>query len=352
MYSNTQKNISSNQLFTGAIVGFGGVAEYAHAPVFKNDPRFFIKAIVEPDKKRADAAKYIFPDAALYNNIGDMLENEELDFIDICTPPSYHAEMILMACQRGVNIMCEKPLVTCLKDLKRILRASQEAGVLLFCVNNWKYAPIWSKAIELINNGLIGGVRKISLSVLRTPKSGGGVTDWRKLREIAGGGILMDHGWHHMYFINSIVKEEPSHISARMGYLNSNGSILEDEVTLHIRYENVNVELYLTWRATFRKNLGHIMGENGEIMIKDDHLILKNNGDLIRYNFNTPLSKGSHHLEWMKPVIDEFFEELVDTKRRGNNIKEATTCLHLICLAYDSQDNGCIPVKVCDIFNE
>ena len=178
------------------------------------------------------------------------------------------------------------------------------------------------------------------------------MTEWRKLREVAGGGILMDHGWHHLYFINSIVKEEPSNISARMDYLDSNGSRLEDEVTLYIRYENVHAELYLTWRAKFRKNLGHIIGEKGDIRIKDDHLILKNKSYFRRYNFNPPLSKGSHHLEWMKPVIDEFFEELMGIRKRGSNIKEAITCLHLICLAYDSQNNGCIPVKVCSIFNE
>ncbi|RLB11730.1 MAG: hypothetical protein DRG39_03605 [Deltaproteobacteria bacterium] len=352
MYLNTQKDTSSNRPLMGAIIGFGGVAEHAHAPILKRDMRFCIKAIVEPDKKRANVAREIFPDARVYNDIDSLFKNEPLDFIDICTPPAYHAEIILKACKNRINIICEKPLVTHLKDLERILQASKEADVLLFCVNNWKYAPIWNKAIELTNNRLIGEVKKVSLTVLRTPRSGGGITDWRKLRDIAGGGILMDHGWHHMYFISSIIKEEPQHISARMGYLGSNGSALEDEVSLQIGYGCTTVELYLTWRASTRKNFGHIIGEKGEIIIRDDHLILNNNSHSKRYNFSPPLSKGSHHLEWMKPVINEFFEELRNTKKRGNNIKEAVTCLHLICLAYDSQKNGCTPIRVRNIFNE
>jgi hypothetical protein len=111
------------------------------------------------------------------------------------------------------------PVVTSLNDLKKVIEEHKKAGIVVFCVNNWRYAPIWAKAIELVNTGYIGKVQEISLSVLRTPDSGGGITDWRKKKEIAGGGILMDHGWHNIYFVNSIVKEQPVYVSAKMKYL-------------------------------------------------------------------------------------------------------------------------------------
>lgn len=352
MSLNTQKNISYNQSLKGAIVGFGGVAEHAHAPILKNDPRFCIKAIVEPISERASVAKDIFPEATIYEDVDALFKKEELDFLDICTPPLYHAEIILKACEKKVNIMCEKPLVTSLEDLKKVLRASKEAGVVLFCVNNWKYAPIWSKAIEFVNKGIIGEIQRVSLTVLRTPKSGGGVTNWRRSKKIAGGGILMDHGWHHIYFIHSIIKKEPIHVSAKMEYINSDESGLEDKVDLDIGYENSRVNMYFTWRSSLRRNFGQILGEKGCIILEDDHLILKRNGDSLRYNFNSPLSKGSHHLEWMRPVLDNFFIELIDTNKRGDNLKEATICLYLILLAYKSQKNNGIPIKVSNILND
>ena len=347
-----QKGISYNQPLKGAIIGFGGVAEHAHAPILKYDPRFYIKAIVEPVSERANVARGIFPEAKIYEDVDILFKKEDLDFLDICTPPVYHAEIILKACEKKINIICEKPLVTSLDDLKKVFHASKEAGVVLFCVNNWKYAPIWSKTIELVNKGLIGNIQKISLTVLRTPKSGGGVTNWRKSKKIAGGGILMDHGWHHMYFVYSIIKKEPIHVCARMEYMNSDESELEDKVDLDIGYENSKVNIHLTWRASLRKNFGQIMGEKGYIIIEDDHLILKRNGSSLRYNFNPPLSKSSHHLEWMKPVIDNFFGELTDINKRGDNLREAVTCFHLISLAYKSQENSCTPIKVSDILND
>ena len=352
MCLNTQKSTYSDLPLKGAIVGFGGVAEYAHAPLFKRDPRFFITAVVEPDKSRRERAKRLFKDANIYEDLNTMFKNEDLDFIDICTPPAYHVDAIMSACEHRVNVLCEKPLVTSLNDLKKVIEEHKKAGIVVFCVNNWRYAPIWAKAIELVNTGYIGKVQEISLSVLRTPDSGGGITDWRKKKEIAGGGILMDHGWHNIYFVNSIVKEQPVYVSAKMKYLSSQKGDLEDEVELNINYENTKVSVFLTWRAECRKNFGFICGDKGKIFINDDHIILRNNGSMLRYNFGLPLSKGSHHLDWMIPVINNFFDELIGKKTKGENIREAAQCLYLISLAYESRNNGCCSVKAYNIFNE
>ncbi len=347
MYLNTQKNIFYSLPLRGAIIGFGGVAEYAHAPLLKGDPRFCITSIVDPDKERQNRAKKIFPDARIYDDLDSLFGNESLDFVDICTPPAYHAEAILKACESGVNVLCEKPLVTSLEQLNKVLEAQKKYDVLVYCVNNWRYAPVWAKTIELVNRNYIGEIREISLFVLRTPKSGGGITDWRKKRQIAGGGILMDHGWHNIYFVNSILKNNmPIYVSARMRFLDHD---LEDEAEVNILYEGqIKVNLFLTWRSNHRKNYGHIIGERGEIKIKDDYLIL-NNDSIIRYNFNSSLSKGSHHLEWMIPVIDDFFNELMGKKRRGENIKEAAKCFYLISLAYESYQKGSSSLEVCNI---
>ncbi|RLB11097.1 MAG: hypothetical protein DRG27_01890 [Deltaproteobacteria bacterium] len=354
MYLNIQKNICSDSLpLKGAIIGFGGVAEYAHAPLLKRDPRFFITAVVEPNEIRRERAKKIFGEIKLYEDLDSLFKNEDLDFIDICTPPAYHIDAIMKACEYKVNVLCEKPLVTSLKDLRKVIEEHKRAGIVIFCVNNWRYAPIWTKTIELVNMGCIGKVQEISLSVLRTPNSGGGVTDWRKKKDIAGGGILMDHGWHNMYIVNSIVRKQPICVSAKMKYINSQQlELLEDEVELTIDYGNTKANIFLTWRAGYRKNFGFICGDKGKIFINDDHIIFRNNGSAIRYNFGLPLSKGSHHLDWMIPVLNNFFDEVTGRKARGENIKEAAKCLYLISLAYESHKNGYSSVKACNMLDE
>ena len=101
----------------GAIIGFGNVATTAHMPLWKKDKRFNIKAVLEPDAQRADKARAMLPGIALYNDMDRMLKNEQLDFVDICSPPCTHKQYITEACCAGLHVLCEKPLVCSVAEL-------------------------------------------------------------------------------------------------------------------------------------------------------------------------------------------------------------------------------------------
>jgi predicted dehydrogenase len=232
-------------------------------------------------------------------------------------------------------------LVTRLESLPRIQRAAQESGRVIFTVNNWKYAPLWIKARELIRSKKVGTVRSIALTVLRPPHSGGGLSDWRKCPEVAGGGILFDHGWHHLYLVVSMMGEWPLSVSARMAYSRDTDPPLEETVDLVMPFPSGEVTLHLTWRASCRRNHGVITGDEGTIFVNDDHLILLANGlPATRYDFPEPLSGSSHHPEWMKPVMEHFLIEVLDARARGANWAEASGCAELTHLAYQSCREG------------
>jgi predicted dehydrogenase len=335
----TTDNIRHDSPLRGALIGFGNVAEHAHLPLFQKSAHFIIDAVVEPSKERAGRAERLLPEAMICSDIDHVLTEGKMDFVDICTPPCFHAELALKALRAGFHVFCEKPLATSFNSVSRLIDAAVEHRRALFTVNNWKYAPIWIKVIELTHQGMIGRVQSISLNVLRTPNSGGGLSDWRKIVEIAGGGIILDHGWHHLYLVLSIMKAAPDSISARIKY--SDGSKLDDEADLVVRFKDAEAHLHFTWRSTERKNFGVIEGEKGSIKINDDHLILHTRGLApIRYDFSEALSGGSHHTEWMKAVIENFRWEVADETVRGANLTEAKQCARLISLCYQSHQAG------------
>jgi predicted dehydrogenase len=331
----------------GAIIGFGNVAIRAHLPIWQKSEHFRVDAVVEPVPKRAELIKDLLPQARVYSRIEPLIAENDLDFVDICTPPCFHGDLMLTACRSGLHVFCEKPLIPSPDDLHQIQKAADEFQKVVFIVNNWKYAPIWTKALQLIHENKIGPVESISLSVLRPPSSGGGASDWRKCAEIAGGGILLDHGWHNLYLILSIMGTLPLSISAQMEYFQTNGSRLEETVNLVMQFPRAEVRLHLTWRASCRQNRGVVRGDQGMLFINDDHLILDSNGSSpVRYDFLEALSGGSHHPEWMLPVVEEFRREILDVKARGANLMEAKWCVRLTQLAYRSNAEGsrCIPV--------
>lgn len=330
---------SENSALRGAILGFGNVAIHAHLPLWRANCHVRIEAVLEPNPQQAELARKLLPDTRIYSEIALLLRNHDLHFVDICTPPCFHGNLLLQACQSGLDVLCEKPLVTSWKSLHEVEEIAEKSERVIFTVNNWKFAPLWVKAVQLINEGEIGAVQSVSLTVLRSSGSGGGVSDWRRCPEVAGGGILFDHGWHHMYLILSMIRDVPLSVSAKMEY--SKAFQLEEIADVVIRFRNAEARLHLTWRAPYRRNFGTITGDRGTILLNDDHFILKPDGVLARrYDFPEALSKGSHHPEWMEPVIEDFLQEVNGQKGRGANLREGKWCAQLIFSAYQSHREG------------
>ncbi|MGV8074724.1 MAG: Gfo/Idh/MocA family protein [Syntrophobacteraceae bacterium] len=328
----------------GAIAGFGNVAVNAHLPILQKNGGFLVEAVIETQPERARLARELLPDACVYSTMQELVAHEKtLDFIDICTPPAYHDDLIIEACDSGLHVFCEKPLSTLPDKLLQIRKAAERSDRVVFTVNNWKYAPIWEKTIELMREKRIGAIRSVSIDVLRRPGSGGGLSDWRKCKELAGGGILIDHGWHNLYLTLSIIDEIPLSVVARMQGSEDTGSSVEETVHLEMKFPNSEAQLHLTWLADCRKNFGTIVGEKGALYMNDDHLLLDCSGSpAIRFDFPEAISAGSHHPEWMEPVVEDFCREIRNVQCRGANLSEALQCATIIQAAYrSSRESSC-----------
>lgn len=331
--------------FRGVIVGFGNVAAHAHVPAWLNSGHFSIEAVVEPAPERAEIARRLLPEARIYPTVEAAISDGGLDFVDICTPPCFHYHQVLSACEAGLHVFCEKPLTVSSEQLVAIQRMAERSQRVVFTVNNWKYAPLWIKAAELVGEGAVGAVRRISLTVLRCPNSGGGASNWRQCVEVAQGGILIDHGWHNLYIILSLMREAPLSVAAKMEPPLLADSDLEQTVDLSIQFPEAEAQLHLTWQASCRRNFGTVSGDRGKIHVDGDHLIAETDGTLpVRYDFPEALSAGSHHPEWMEPVVEDFLREILEPGRRGSNLAEARWCSRLIDLAYRSGRDGSCPI--------
>ncbi len=337
----------------GAIIGLGNVAVHAHLPAWSMSADFSIEAIVEPVPERAEIGRRLLPQAPVYSNVEALLSDNAVDFIDICTPPCFHGGLVHAACNSGLHVMCEKPLSIPPQQLKEIQQLAEQRQCVVFTVNNWKYAPLWLKVAELIQENRIGTIQSISLNVLRPPNSGGGCSDWRKCIDIAQGGILIDHGWHNLYLILSLLGRLPTTMAVKMGCSSGNGSGLEDTVDLEMRFSGAEARMHLTWQAPCRRNYGTIEGGKGILFINDDHLILQSkDSPPARFQFPEALSAVSHHPEWMGPVVGNFRREIQDAGSRGANLMEAMRCSYLINLAYRAGRDAIGVIDVCGQYQD
>ena len=130
----------------GAIIGYGFISSHGHVPSYVN--RFqqlddvAIIAVADICEDRRLLAKKAIPSARIYENYLDLLKHESrnLDFVDISTPPSVHAEIAHAALNAGLHVLCEKPLTTNLKDARELLEHATKAERVLFPAHNYKHA--------------------------------------------------------------------------------------------------------------------------------------------------------------------------------------------------------------------
>ncbi len=335
---------SQGRVLKGALIGFGNVAEHAHMPAFVKRNDFAIAAVIENDPTRQAAARSLLPDVPVYACLDELHGDAGIDFVDICTPPGSHAGLAAQALRQGFHVLCEKPFT---EAVGTPASCSAEAGpTTMFVVNNWKFSPLWLKITELVKGGDIGRVREVSLGVVRTPGSGGGATDWRARRDIAGGGILLDHGWHQFYLLTSVIDQAPEAVSAVLDY-DDDAPAIEHTADVTVLFPSTRASIHLTWRGAVRRNYGVIRGDRGTVTFDDDHLIVHAAcAGAVRYDFPEPLSRSSHHPDWMDRMLDAFRMETTEPAARGTNLAEVRQCALLVTSAYRSAHEGSRLVRV------
>lgn len=327
---------SSNNGFSGALVGFGQVAEACHVAALQSRQQISIIAVCEKDPKRREAAKRAWPKARLFSDFNEMLSSEPLDFVILTTPPFLHAEQTLLALEKGCHVLCEKPLTLDLLELSKIKAAAQRNNKIVFTVHNWKHAPIFRTLLEKVQEGVLGEIRHVELHVLRTAPAVG-VNSWRSDIRQSGGGILVDHGWHNLYLLDALLGR-PGLPRLTSAFLSPGAA--EAEAAVFFQFPRATAFLRLSWLAPERRNWGMINGTRGSAELRDSQLIIRSGSTEQTHDFPEPLSAGSAHPEWLKPAIDDFLAEMDARKPSGENFAEAEFCCRVIADIYSRRGAG------------
>ena len=314
----------------GAVIGLGNVAVNGHLPGWRDRADCVIVAATDASPSRRDACRSALPEARWHDSVESLLASDDLDFVDICTPPSSHAGLIEAALGRSLHVLCEKPLVGSLAELDRLAALSHSAGVAFHAAHNWHHAPLVRETGVLIRAGRIGAVREVVWQTLRTrPAVAANGDGWRVDPEIGGGGVLTDHGWHVSYVIPRWVGARPEAVSARLETRRHRRFAVEDTATVRLHFPDAVADILLTWAADTRENHARVIGTTGRIAIEDDTLILTAGGREERRRYPPPLSDGSAHPDWFTAVADEFITRVRDAGARESspNLDEAAVCI-------------------------
>jgi predicted dehydrogenase len=315
----------------GAIIGFGAVAANGHWPAYTKSCDAKIVAVVDRTEERRRAARDLIPGVGTFATMDEIGNALGVDFVDICTPPAFHGKPMRDALRRGWDVLCEKPLLLDPRELDDVRSFASTAGRAVVPVHNWKYAPIIRRATEALRSGAIGELREVEIETLRIEDCAAvdpQHPNWRRDLSIAGGGILMDHGWHAIYLARHWFGEDPIGSDAALHRAEIG---IEDEATLTLKFPKGRARIFLTWRADQRRNTMRLIGERGEITIDDDTLRVRDE----QTRFESALSAGSHHADWFAAMLPDIMAGFGSPEKAGASFDEAALCLSVIRSAYE-----------------
>jgi predicted dehydrogenase len=332
-------------MLRGAIVGLGRAAAHTHLPGWRQREDLEIVAGSDTRAEQRDVLRTHLPGARWYDSPIELMDRESLHFLDICTPPASHAALVRAALERGLHVLCEKPLVCTLDELTSLTRLATAADRVLHTVHNWHHAPIIRQTRELVREGAIGRVRHVVWQTLRSrPASGdGGNGDWRVDPAIAGGGVLVDHGWHAFYIVAGWIGQTPTAVKARLETRRHVQWPVEDTAAIGLTFPEATAEILLTWAADVRRNRAEIRGDEGTLSLEDDILVMRRPGrppHEQRWRCPPSLSEGGYHPDWFERVADRFLTAINGAVPRAENLAEASLCATLVSLARESSRQG------------
>ncbi|MGZ6143502.1 MAG: Gfo/Idh/MocA family protein [Myxococcales bacterium] len=330
-------------MLKGAIVGFGFISGKGHFPAYQKRDDVEIVAFADVCPARLDAARAAAPKARFYATWQELLDKEStLDFVDISTPPNVHAEIALAALERGLHVLCEKPLTTTVAEAKSLVDGARKHRRVVFPAHNYKHAPVVKFAREVIESGRIGTVRAVTLNTFRTTHAKGVKewrTDWRRDKKTSGGGIAMDHGSHSFYLTFAWLGSLPTHVTAKTLTLDKQWDT-EDNLNCVLTFPGGFAHTFLTWTAGVRKVVYSLQGTEGALVIDDDDWELTSKGQLTKGVIESDWMDASH-TKWFNSLFDQFKTAIAKGDFVNRELREAVACIQIIETAYRSSAEGC-----------
>ncbi len=335
------------------IVGCGLVSRRAHIPSWLSDPRVNVVALCDFDEKALKKAKEMVIGAKTYKNYLDMLEKENLDIVDVATPPHTHERIILDSIERGTNVLSEKPLTLSSSSCTKISKSAESEGVIVGVVQNHRYIPAVREAKGKVEAGNIGEIVCFNVQLFQAIPGSWSYSLWQ-FNPRKGGGLLYNTVIHLVDIVNWFI-DEISIVHA-VGGRYIEGLEMETYVACTLKTKKKAVgtlEASLVTGAFYHEM--DVIGTAGAVNID-----FRNNFYRITHSHLTPIEefksgflklfkatlslfRGEYmkgYLAFHEPLIKDFVTSVVEGRRPPVTAKEAEKSLRVIEAMFKSLETG------------
>ena len=187
------------------VLGAGSVAQRRAMPAINKATNAELHALFSRDATRANKLAEEHNATKAYSTVDDLLNDKELDAIYISTPVNLHCKQVIAAAERGLHVLCDKPMALNPDECRQMIAACEANDVHLQVCFLFRFHSCFQKIKTLIDENRIGKVVHGRMPFLK--KYLLSQDEWRAIPEQGGGGCMMDLGPHSVDMLRFLIGE-------------------------------------------------------------------------------------------------------------------------------------------------
>ena len=322
-----------------ALVGCGRISKNHFEAIELHKEKMTLVAVCDTNHSILEELKKKL-NVNIYSSLDELLQNEKLDLVSICSPSGLHSKQTLMCANYGVNVITEKPMATSWQDGLNMVKACKDAGVYLFVVKQNRNNPTLQFLKKAINENRFGKINMVHINVFWTrPQSYYDQADWRGTKELDGG-ALMNQASHYVDLLNWLIGpiDKIQALTSR-----SRNIEVEDTCVLNIKWKNGTIGSMNVTMLTYEKNLEGsitVLGDSGSAKLSG---IATNEIEIWKFDSSKDYDKEIYELNYKIDSVygyghNLFYSNVIETlygnAKPNTDGKEGLKSLEIIIAAY------------------
>ena len=283
------------------IIGCGGISR-AHLGGYSQCEG--VKIVAAADSVAEKANEMAGKTGAIpYTDYIEMLDRGDLDGVSIATPPRLHRSIVIAALERGIHVLCEKPLAMDADEAKDVVEAAEKAGKILMTAFCHRFHEPVMVAREMIQSG------KLGVPVMFRNRFGGKRDfsgTWFSEKETAGGGSLMDTSIHSIDLFRYLMGEVEE-VFATLHTFDKRIEVEDCNILTLKTVDGVLGTIEASWATPFSTNVIEIYCSEGAFIV--DYMVpywlhrTSGDSDWIKSEFTKPerfVLQAQHFIECIR----------------------------------------------------
>ena len=322
------------------LVGVGAAAQINHIPALKKIEDLELVALCDRDPEKVARVAQKFQIPRSYTRLEELLSDEAVQAIDICTPNYLHAPMAMSALEAGKHVLCERPLARSGEEAAAMVKAAKKNDRFLMCAVQHRFRADAQLLRKFVQNGDLGEIFFAKAGWLRQ-RTEWNSDEWRRLRRESGGGVVLDLGFQMLdqaLWILGAPKVEA--VTASVHRL-KRGEV-EDSATAFLRLATgATLLLEFTWGLLLERDFAYLnlFGTGGAALLNPLRVHRGMHGSLVEVTPAMPPSSNQYK-QSIEAEIAHFADALRKGERPIGHAEELLPVMELMDAIYRSAEQG------------